>query len=60
MKHKDIEVGEIAQMMALLDIAKDTGDKDGAIQVYNLIIYHLARKHNETLVLSLDEMLKDL
>lgn len=60
MKHKDELGGELSQLYELFIASVATEDKDGATQVYNLILYHLARKHNESLILSLDEMLKDL
>lgn len=59
-KNKDVLVGELAQMLSLLDSAIATKDKDGAIQVYSMILWHIAHKHSPTLVDSLDESIRDL
>lgn len=52
--------GEFSQMQELLIGAIESGDKDGAVQVYAMMLYHLAFKHNPTLVTAWDNLMKDL
>lgn len=52
--------GELAQMYELLLASVANQDKDGATQVYSMILWHIAHKHNASLVEALDQMLNDL
>jgi predicted MPP superfamily phosphohydrolase len=56
----EIEVGEIAQALNILEDAIEVHDEDGAKQVYSMILYHIAHKHNPRLVESLDKMMSEL
>lgn len=52
--------GELSQMYELLLASIATEDKDGAVQVYSMILWHIAHKHNQSLVEALDKMMSEL
>lgn len=51
--------GELSQLYELF-LASVTAKDPDAVQVYSMILWHIAHKHNATLVEALDQMLNDL
>jgi len=49
--------GELSQMHELLIAALAVDDKEGATQVYSMILWHIAHKHSPTLVEALDQLI---
>ena len=49
--------GELSQMYELLIEALALGDKDGARQVYSMILWHVAHKHSPTFIEALDQLM---
>ena len=61
MKYDDDELGgELSQLFILLHEAIQTKDKDGAKNVYGMILWYLANKQNPSLVASLEDMMKGI
>jgi|JI10StandDraft_1071094.scaffolds.fasta_scaffold50352_9 hypothetical protein len=56
----EAEIGEMAQALNVLEDAVEVHDEDGAKQVYSMILYHIAHKHNPSLVESLDKLMESL
>ncbi len=51
--------GELSQLYELF-LASVTAKDPDAVQVYSMILWHIAHKHNASLVEALDQMLNDL
>lgn len=60
MKQLQAEIGEMAQALNVLEDAIEIHDEKCATQVYSMILYHIAQKHNPTLIESLDKMMEKL